>query len=348
MSYIAQHPWIEPLPERKLRTLATVPIPYAPEQSATASYPRFTSSGADAGPDSAQLTAALRNELSTAPANVLTDAAWDMFDALAETGADEQQDALQAQYLGDVGAVLAAARWAAAPTPQANCEVDVDFDGMDECVLASKTLFAVFERDGGRLAWLFSMRAGQPHEIIGGTEQFEVGLSDRSLWQIERGPAADPRQIPGAFVDADFPWSPYEVNSLGPDSLTLTSADGSRSKAFRLLPGGVSAEYRLQAPLETRISLTLDPWRRFGPGWATAYHSRLQPDTATWTLRGGPSAALQGSRRTAFAAFNDSLDSLYGPENPDQEFPPGHYVPFPMAVADYALQDGDVIQLAVR
>jgi hypothetical protein len=49
-----------------------------------------------------------------------------------------------------------------------------------------------------------------------------------------------------------------------------------------------------------------------------------------------------------FAAFNDTLDSLSGPEDPNQEFPPGHYLPFPMAVADYRLEDGSVVELTVK
>ena len=52
--------------------------------------------------------------------------------------------------------------------------------------------------------------------------------------------------------------------------------------------------------------------------------------------------------RSGFAAFNDSAASLGGPEDPNQDFPAGHYLPFPMAVADYVVSDAEVVRIEVR
>jgi len=44
-------------------------------------------------------------------------------------------------------------------------------------------------------------------------------------------------------------------------------------------------------------------------------------------------------------AFNETLDLLANPEDPDFSYPPGHYVPFPMAVAEVEMQDGYFLRL---
>jgi hypothetical protein len=329
------------LPPSQTRDAIAVP--------SAAGYPRYNSAGSSAGPDSAALAAQLRSELLDAPPGPLTDSAWDMFFVLSSPSGDPRQESLAAQYVGEVGILLAASRWAESPAPMASCEHDLDHDLEDECILANDRLFAVFERAGGRLAYLFSVDDnGRPHQLVGGTEQFVAELSDRSLWQVERGPAADLGQIPGAFVDADAPWSLYNLTSLGPDSLTLTSAGGERVKSIRLLSDAVSAEYQLTGPIRARVALTLDPWLRFRQGWGSGYYARSRDDTLTWSVRGGPTVSLRAAGRTGFAAFNDSIDWLHGPEDPNQEFPPGHYLPFPMAVADYDVEDGGRFVLRVR
>jgi hypothetical protein len=348
MSFIAQHPWIDPLDEQELQAFPDILGSPSPTAASSASHARQTATGESAGMDSAELAGELYERLQSAPANPITDAGLDMFLALTGTTDSSDLAALRAQYLGEVGSFLAASGWAASPVPRASCEVDIDYDRMSECVLANERLFAVFEKDGGRLAWLFGLENGRPHQLIGGTQQFVAGLSDPSRWQLERGPAADPGQIAGAFVDADAPWGTYEVSALGPDSLVLTNSDGSRRKSFRLLPDRVSVEYGLSAPLATRIALTLDPWRRFGSGWGDDFSSRLRSDRVSWRLSGGPSLSIESEGRTGFAAFNDTLEYLSGPEDPDQGFPPGHYLPFPMAVADFVLTNSSVVLIEVR
>lgn len=341
MEYIIAHPWISPLSATAAVSLPAIQSDYPIDAPLPATYPRYSSPGVGAGLDSTALAAHLHSQLLNAHPGSLTDAAWDMFFVLSSPSDDPKQEALQAQYLGEVGILQAASQWAESPAPRASCDADLDYDLIDECILATDRLFAVFERDGGRLAYLFSLDdAGQPHQLVGGTDQFVAGLSDRSQWRIEQGPAADPGQISGAFVDADVPWLLYAVSSLGPDSLTLTSTDGQRMKSFRLLSDAVSCEYGLREPVPARFALTLDPWLRFHQGWGSGYYGRVGDDRVTWSVRGGPSVSIQAEGRTGFSASNDTIDWLYGPEDPNQGFAPGHYLPFPMAVADFEVHDG--------
>ena len=47
--------------------------------------------------------------------------------------------------------------------------------------------------------------------------------------------------------------------------------------------------------------------------------------------------------------FSETLELLNQPEDPDQEYPDGHFLPFPMAIAELIQPDGDnVIRLILE
>jgi hypothetical protein len=47
-------------------------------------------------------------------------------------------------------------------------------------------------------------------------------------------------------------------------------------------------------------------------------------------------------------AFNDTLEYLGKLEDPDQEFPPGHFLPLPMAVVDFQMTDNSPMNLFIN
>jgi hypothetical protein len=47
-------------------------------------------------------------------------------------------------------------------------------------------------------------------------------------------------------------------------------------------------------------------------------------------------------------AFNDTVKYLGGVEDPNQDFPPGHYLPLPIAVVEFQMTDGNPIQLLIK
>jgi hypothetical protein len=47
-------------------------------------------------------------------------------------------------------------------------------------------------------------------------------------------------------------------------------------------------------------------------------------------------------------AFNDTLQYLGELEDPNQAFPPGHYLPFPMAVLEFQAVDGYQILYLIK
>jgi hypothetical protein len=247
-------------------------------------------------------------------------------------GADPALQSLRALHAGQVGTLLAAADWAQQPYSLADCSRDPDRDGMPECLLASPSVLAVIELDGARLTHLFIHQAGGVVQLVAPSSQFTVGLSDASEWRLDRGDAADP----GAWMgirDSSATFEDYAYSITG-DVLTLTGAG--RSKEFRLTGSGVEIRYHSPEPLSVDIPLVAD---------ALAFLTRpvgFQPLSApggfTWGEPGSLQVDLRATLDLAARSFSDSQAFLHLPEDPDQDYPPGHYLPYPLALVSVSGQ----------
>ncbi|KAF0106639.1 MAG: hypothetical protein FD146_2438 [Anaerolineaceae bacterium] len=268
--------------------------------------------------------------LQAAPDNAITDSAWQAYFMLTAPTSDENLRALRLNYLGQVGTLTAASLWADDPFSQYDCSADTDHDLQPECILANDSYFAVIETNGARLTHLFY---GE-HQLVGPTAQFAVGLSDPSTWNVSLGDAADPGQVMGAFFDETQTYQPYSVSWPAPGTLALTSADGGRVKTFRLTEAGLEAAYQADGPVSTRIPLAVDPQLFFaGP---VEYLAALSPGSWTWGPGNGTRVRVRTDAALAALAaegFTVSIPLLGLPENPDLDYPAGHYYPFPLSVA---------------
>ncbi len=136
-------------------------------------------------------------------------------------------------------------------TPRADCRDDLNGDGQAECILANQKYFAVLEPAGARLTQFFYIDGNGPHQVVGPSSQFAVGLSDPSEWHPESGEAADPSVIPGAFADDTDTWTNYS-STITADGITFTDPDGSRVKTYRLTgewhPGTLSNQQSREHP----------------------------------------------------------------------------------------------------
>jgi hypothetical protein len=329
--YIQIHPWMQAMYAHDLLTLR-------PSQQAPALTP------SPSGPSM------ILEDINAAPPNPLTAAAWQAYLALLSPLAPAPQglENLRAAYLGQVEPILAAARWADQPASEATCGVDLDQDGQPECILSSENFFAVFEIHSGALTYLFALTENGPHQLIGPSSQFLTGASQPSEWDLSRGLAADPEVIPGAFAG---PGGPYQV-ALESDSLTFTSLDG-LSKSYQLTPSGVQLEYHSSIPVQAQLPLALDPWVRFSPGWSDRYHGQAIPQGWSWEL--SPATPVPGIQATPTLAgtrplhveirssapltthsFLETQPYLAIPEDPNRDYPAGHFLPFPLAVVDFS------------
>ncbi len=359
LAYIENHPWIHALDGYDLLTAPLCSSAVCPPAQArpcadflcippAADAPLYTSQGTPLanGLTSNALRARLLAGLAQSPPGPVTDLAWRTYLMLTDPLSDPALQALRDGYLGQVGSLLAAARWAAQPADLSSCQTDPDLDGQPECTLANQDFFFLFETDGARLAFAFVRTAHGVAQWIGPASQLVVGLSDPSLWNPARGPAGDPADIPGAFSDPSDLWAPYRVASA-PGELVFTSPDGSRQKTFTLTPDGLRVDYRWPGPIQTQIPLAVAANERFLPGWAAAYTLGNAAEGLTWGLSSLPKVAIRTSAQVTLQTFKDSSAAMQRPEDPNLGYPPGHYLPYPLALVTLAAQDSLTVLLNV-
>jgi hypothetical protein len=264
---------------------------------------------------------------------------------------DDRMTELKNLYQSLTQPVLAfAENWKGSPI--STCDSDIDKDGGPECILAGENYLAILDPQGARLTYLFIREGDILHQLIGPSWQVAVGLSDPSTWNLSTGEAADSGAYPGAFADVDGPFKAYEPAIQG-NTLVFTSPDGTRAKTFKLTQAGIEVDYQTQQSVTTQIPLLVDSDRRFTPGWAQKYVQQNVPGGVTWGLENGPTVSIQfdyaalsqSKGAIILKAFSESLSLLANPEDPNFDYPPGHYVPFPMAVAEVEMGDGYFLRL---
>lgn len=254
----------------------------------------------------------------------ITQAAQHMLTHLTAPTRDPRLRQLRALYLPDLNYFAAAAAWAHSPGPIADCARFAE-----TCLLANDSFFAVLRQDGARLAYLFVVDAHGAHQVVGPTYQFESGMSDRSRWQPNLGQAADPGALGGAFIDSDDPWAPYRASINPNGSITFTRHDAARAKTYALAADAIRVTYAGETPPAARIGLALDPWQRFERNWGNRYGWR---QAGGWGVAGGPLVSVQAEGSVSRDSFLDSRARMGQVEDPNFEYPPGHFLPFPMAV----------------
>lgn len=323
LAWLAAHPWVRVLDGPALLAFPTGAPQALPDPSPATPDPFL--------PD-----------LQEAPANALTDATWQAHFMLASSPPE-----LRAAYEGQIGILLAGSAWAEAPYRLADCSVDFDRDDQPECLLANLEYFALFEPDGARLTHLFYRDEAGPHQLIGPTAQFLVGMSDPAFWNPAAGQAADPGQIMGAFSDRDRTFEPYAFLLTDENTLRFSTLDGTRCKTFRLDADGLTVEIEGSAsPLQTSLPLAVDPWAFFLYG--QDYNGTLFPGGWAWGPRAGLRLEVRATARLLAQGYSSSLVFLSRPENPDLDYPFIHYLPFPLSVVRVSSQTPFQVHLSVR
>jgi hypothetical protein len=336
LQYLAAHPWIRAMNAQDLLGTTPTRLPTS-AASAGSSVEAENSSLLPVSSLQPYLKQLLRN-----PPGRLNDLIWQTYRSLLAPiyPAPASLSELRSQYTGQLGVLLAAQAWAQNPAEVSGCSLDLDADGQAECVLASESVFSVYEIQAGYLACLFVRTPQEVHQIIAPSYQFVTGLSDPSQWQLGQGVQSDPDVILGAFYNALADGQPYTA-SLNPGELRFSAASGGLEKTFSLRPEGLQVAYSSQQALRTQVSIALDPWQRFGQDWAAGYQQSLLGD-GIWTWQAGSQAQVVVKTTASLSAntFKDSQAAFALPENPNRDYPPGHFLPFPLAVLELQSEGG--------
>jgi hypothetical protein len=325
--YLSERPWIRPLdaqnlysfPAQGFASQETSPTPASPYQ------PALQPSELDR----------LLQGLSSAPNNPIGQAAWQAFLSLYNPvfPAPAELPALRAVYIGQVWSLIHAADWATSPIEIADCTRDPDQDGEPECILANDRLYAQFEIESGSLSLLLE----PAQQWVGPSSQIITGLSDSFTWRLDRGLAADPAIFPGAFAD---PGGAYHFN-LQTRSLAFESADGLIQKTFSLSENSLEVMYHFEGtPPFSSLALPVfyPPWNE-KEGWQTSFP---QGNEQLWCFTATPPGSTLVIRQNAapltlrsFLAASPEVFSFS--EDPNREYPPGHFLPFSLSVIDLTI-----------
>jgi len=316
MDYLAAHPWIKILDANDLSSEPTTKGQYIPQLPSNTKLPDNLDH--------------LMLELKNAPDNELGHAAWQAALALFGPVSPLSPDLpnLRSQYVGGVKALLEASQWAENPLPVANCTETTDPFGEPECIFADRNFYTQILLKDGSLNYAFAITKNGIHQIIGPTSQFASGLGDPTAWELSQGLSADPTVLPGAFGDGN---GPYQARVQG-DSIILRGINGTQ-KIFSLEPDGIRVKIQSEKPSNYQIPLALDPWIRFKPGWAARYNGRQFTDGWNWSVSSTISVKILTFGQISLNAFTDTRDRMGMEEDPNFDYPPGHFLVFPVAVA---------------
>jgi len=258
---------------------------------------------------------------------------------------------LRKNYLSVVRSLLAAAEWGENPKDILTCSTDPDGDGEPECILASKYLYTQFDIESGALNYAFAALeapggATSIHQVIAPSAQFIVGLSNPFSWDLTAGLAADPTVITGAFAgDVGH----FQAVTSG-DSIEFHDPDTGTQKVFSLDENTIKVDLIALGDQSTNwtIPLALDPWARFSPGWPDNYAEISEGNTWSWSLVNGLRVNIQGIQEAAAYTFLNSRSFMVAPENPNRDYGPSHFLPFPMALGKTGHMDSFSIEIEIE
>lgn len=335
--YIARHPWISILSTPDLLAFPAVSTQTWPLSECAdllcSSFPSNdilnTSQGSDvpSGFSFARLSTTLRSDLSLLPENVYAKLANNSFLSLTSPNTDPDLSNLRAGYLGHVSYLIFASNWSAQPSPLSTCALDLDWDGMPECILASDRTLLIFELDGGRLVF-----AGSPTTPwITPSSLFSVGAGDKSTWQLGLGSAADPLIIPGAAALSTHPFNPYLVE-LKSNRLIFSLPGSSEQKSFTLLDDNLLIEISSPQGFTTQIPFLLQSVSSPPALWSESANPSCKQTQCELQYASGPVHLTIQNAQIGSQVFTDSAEFMRSAEIPDHSYPPGHFLPFHFAV----------------
>jgi hypothetical protein len=317
-TYFENHPWIHIVGENDL-VLSTGSNPnHCPVKIKTAdlSLDRQTIDMLKASPQNLAFTQAIRTLMSlTTP--IYPDTA-----GLLE---------LRKNYLGQADVYLEVARWLENRTPKSDCKADIDMDGRSECTLASDRFFLILDPQNGSLQYAFIFDQGKLHQIIGPSSLLATGLSSPDNWNLSSGDISDPVVIPGAFWNKN---KSYQIEITN-DAIQFTSPTG--IKSYTLSTTGINIQISEPADKPYQIPFLFDPWVRFTPHWIDNFANLIENNgtaSFTWKYSDNSSFILTSNNPLAVTSFADSYDYKKNTENPDMDYPAGHFLPMPLILGE--------------
>ena len=122
-------------------------------------------------------------------------------------------------------------------------------------------------------------------------------------------------------------------------------------KSVLILPNSLHIEIRNldKSPSNNYIPLVVDPWIRYTtPGWGDLYTSIKSPFGFRWGINSGEEVEIKSTTQITGFSFNATHTELAYPEDPNFDYSRGHYLPFPMALAEINTTDNYSVDIIIN
>ena len=335
MTYISSHPWIHTITQDDLLSLPAKPL-------------RNELGKATSTPSKEE--EALYLSLQTSSPNELSKSAWEMFLKLTKVNVQDPSDSIRQGYLTQIYDLLEASKWIEQHEERADCGLDIDKDGSQDCILSNRSIFLILDPLGGRIELAVGCNlSGSCSQIIGATAQLSAGKSDPILWNINHPYNPDPDVIPGALDDINsFPLQ-YTIDQ-GIDSLSFSNLENKTSKIYTLLPDGFQIQVNTFNPQAYTIPLIVEPNIRYQPKWPLQYvYEQVSSNRFSWgiTMEFYLDVDISGAE-FQFSSFVQSIPSISEPENPDLAYSYFYFKPFPLATIQIEPSHNWIARITLR
>jgi hypothetical protein len=154
--YINNHPWIKPLTVQDLNSLSRG----LPENNIQLNETQ------DQNIIVASNIQELEQALLESPDNMISQAAWQAYISLISPvyPSSPNLPSLRSNYISNVWSLLEASHWAKDPYEKSSCNMDPDRDGQNECLIANRDSFTLFEIEYGAISFAFMRLPGDTHD----------------------------------------------------------------------------------------------------------------------------------------------------------------------------------------
>lgn len=229
---------------------------------------------------------------------------------------------------------------------------DIDHDGFEEAMLWNSDLLAIFDPVGGRLSALFACSPEYGVSTVIAPRPFQaIGLSDPSGWNLDSGSIHETALplLAGGFLSPSDMAEYFEI-SRTTDGLELEHPQGLYSVRFSLSGPSLRAEYSVMHGVRRQYELgfLVAPERMFEPGFSGAFQLLQQNGALEIQIEGGLTLRLQSTHSTLeIDSFLDSPAPILNSEDPNLEYPPGHYLPMPFILVQDWMDDGELISISL-
>ncbi len=241
----------------------------------------------------------------------------------------------------------------------AECPQDITGDQKKDCILANESLFLWIDPSNGSLLFIFEKANEQIHQIVAPSFILIGGQTDPMQWDYSKGIYAENRPDTAALTDY-INYSTYQIEA---GKLYLFSRDFNPSdpsshdpeKLIHLEDHHISVIYPNSFNSPIFLPLILDPWNRFETDWSNYYHlcpndyfpkddqsicwsyqaKSHQSDLFVNTIINSLGETQENSTiniQSEFYTFRDTQSRFSHTEDPNQDRPPGHFIPFPMGI----------------